>query len=184
MPAARLELAPATATFGTSLGISVGTPIWLHWLRIGRDQTALARKAADKAPAGNVADEMYPAMIAITATAHALDGLYDQIRLYVPKRPKGRPARQRLILETIKQCFLVGTDQQRWLELFDWLDALRDPAVHPEHKAGPALAHPSGWVGNVAAEYVEYSAANAEKALALLEDVLRTCVAKPRPTVP
>jgi hypothetical protein len=166
---------------GTSLEISIGTPVWLHWLRIAKAQTALARAAAAKAPAGRVTDEMYPAMIAITATAHALDGLYDQIRLLAPPRPKGgRPKRQRLILETLKQCFSIGKYWKGWLIEFDWLDQLRDPAVHPEHKTGPVVVHPSGW-GNFAAEYVDYSAANAEKVLALLEDVLRTCVANPKP---
>ncbi len=101
-----MKLNAAVGFSGTSLDISVGTPVWLHWLRIAKTQTALARSAADKAPAGWVIDEMYPAMIAITATAHALDGLYDQIKLFAPPRPKGgRPARQRLILETLKQCF-------------------------------------------------------------------------------
>ncbi len=127
-----------------------------------------------------MADEMHPAMIAITATAHALDGLYDQIRGFAPARRKGRPARQRLILETIRECFNVSKHWKGWLVQFDWLDGLRDPAVHPEHKAGPVVQHPSGW-GGTAPEYVDYSAANAEKALVLLDDVLRTCAENPKP---
>lgn len=194
VPAVRIDLAPAVATSSASLEISVGTPIWLHWLRIAKAQTTLARAGADRAPApaqisvvveprpvGTITDEMYPAMVAIMATAHALDGLYDQIRGFAPSRQgKGRPARQRVILEAIKDCFKVGKHWQRWLVELDWLFALRDPAVHPMHKAGPTVVHPSAW-GNVAAEYADYSADNAERALKLLEDVLRTCVDNAKP---
>ncbi len=184
----------ATATSSASLEISVGTPIWLHWMRIAKAHTALARVGADKAPGpptpgvvfekqqGRITEEMYPAMVAITATAHTLDGLYDQIRILAPlSSRKGRPKRQRVILETLKHAFQVGKHAQIWLAEFDWLYDLRDPAVHPHHKTGPVVAHPSGW-GNFAAEYTEYSADNAERALALLESVLRICVEHPRAT--
>lgn len=193
MPEAHVHTLVASATSSASLAISVGTPIWLHWLRIAKEQTVRARRAANSAPSppslgdvttetvGSVTDEMYPAMVAIAAAAFALDGLYDQVRGLAPPRPaKGRPKRQRLILETLKHAFAVGSYAQGWLVEFDWLDELRDPAVHPKHKAGPAVAHPSGW-GNFAVEYTEYSADNAERALALLQEVLRVCVEKPKP---
>jgi hypothetical protein len=88
-------------------------------------------------------DEMHPAMIAITASAHALDGLYDQLKCVAPKF-SGRPARQRMILETLKQGFSPGKKANVWLSEFDRLDALRDPAVHPEQKSGPPANHPGG----------------------------------------
>jgi hypothetical protein len=84
-----------------------------------------------------------------------------------------------LNLETLKHSFMIGRHAHKWLAAFDWLYALRDPAVHPEHKTGPAVARPSGW-GNFAAEYANYSANNAEKAPALLDEVLEVCVANPR----
>jgi len=193
VPEAHVHTLTASATTSASLSISVGTPIWLHWLRIAKEQTALARRGADTTPspqspgdvttetAGSVTDEMYPAMVAIAAAAFALDGLYDQVRGLAPPRPaKGRPKRQRLILETLKHAFAIGSYAQRWLVEFDWLDELRDPAVHPEHKTGPVVAHPSGW-GNFAVEYTEYSADNAERAMALLQEVLRVCVENPKP---
>ncbi len=193
MPEAHVHTLAASATSSASLSISVGTPIWLHWLRIAKEQTARARHGANTAPsppsagdvttevAGRVTDEMYPAMMAIAAAAFALDGLYDQVRGLAPPRPaKGRPKRQRLILETLKHAFAIGSYAQSWLVEFDWLDELRDPAVHPEHKTGPVVAHPSGW-GNFATEYTEYSANNAERALVLLQEVLRVCVEKPKP---
>ena len=192
MPKAHVHTFAATATSSASLSISVGTPIWLHWLRIAKEQSARARRGANTAPsrpsagevttemAGSITDEMYPAMMAIAAVAFALDGLYDQVRGLAPPRPaKGRPKRQRLILETLKHAFAIGSYAQSWLAEFDWLDELRDPAVHPEHKAGPVVAHPSGW-GNFAAEYTEYSANNAERALALLREVLQVCVETPK----
>jgi hypothetical protein len=193
VPEAHVHTFAASATSSASLSISVGTPIWLHWLRIAKEQTTHARRGANTAPSpllasdvmtemtGSVTDEMYPAMMAIAAAAFALDGLYDQVRSLAPPRPaKGRPKRQRLILETLKHAFAIGSYAQSWLAEFDWLNELRDPAVHPEHKTGPAVAHPSGW-GNFAVEYTEYSADNAERALALLQEVLRVCVEKPKP---
>ena len=175
--------------------LSVGTPIWLHWLRIAKSLTRQARAGADTAPpegsptevvlesdskVGHINDEMYPAMVAIAAVAFALDGLYDQVRDFAPIQFSGRPNRQRRILETLKVAFSVGKYWEGWLVEFDWLDGLRDPAVHPSHVARPVVSHPSGW-GNVPVEYVEYSADNAEKALGLLENVLRKCVENPRP---
>ena len=146
MPKAHVHTFAASATSSASLSISVGTPIWLHWLRIAKEQTARARRGANTAPsppsagevttemAGSITDEMYPAMMAIAAVAFALDGLYDQVRGLAPPRPaKGRPKRERLILETLKHAFAIGSYAQSWLVEFDWLDELRDPAVHPEH---------------------------------------------------
>ncbi len=167
----------ASSTSSASLTLSISTPVWAHWARIAVAQTALARQAASLAPAGSILDEMHPAMIAITAVAHTLDGLYDQLRFVAPVST-GRPKRQRRILETLKCGFVLGRKGQLWLPDFDALFALRDPAVHPQVKQSPPVTHPC-W-GNVAAEYVEYSADSAEWALGLLRDVLRTCVDNPR----
>jgi hypothetical protein len=175
--------------------LQVGAPIWIHWIRIAKAQTALARAGADTAPPpattiaeilaaaeepvrGTMTDEMYPAMIAITAVTSVLDGLYDQLAPFAP--PVAGPAkRHRRILERLKLCFSVGSESHEWLAEFDWLYALRDRQLHPEHKAWRVVAHPSGWP-NVPALYADYSADNAEKALALLEDILRACIAHPK----
>ncbi len=196
MPPVRIDLQPAVATSSASLELQLGAPIWIHWIRIAKVQTALARAGAENAPSpseagavfqeparGTMTDEMYPAMLAIAAVTSVLEGLYDQLKPHAPrvqgKRP-GRPNRKNAIVERLKLCFHVGRQSHGWLVELGWLYGLRDRQLHPEHKAWPVVAHPSGW-GNVPALYADYSADNAENALALLEDVLRTCVENPKP---
>jgi len=154
----------------------VSTPLWLHWARIARDQTAVARRAADASPNGSVLDEMHRSMNAISAVAHALDGLYGIFRPIAPPFAPGT-ARHRVILETFKHGFKLGKKGHDWLGEFDWLDGLRDPAIHPEVKFSEPT--PTRW-GNVAAEYALYSAESAERALNLLYDVLRTLLGNPK----
>jgi hypothetical protein len=196
VPPVQIKLDPATAVSSASLELQLGAPIWIHWIRIAKAQTALARAGAEKAPPppridavvqevrGTMTDEMYPAMIAIIAATTVLDGLHDQLQPYAPapasRRSGGRPNRQNSIVERLKLCFDVGKQSHRWLDDFGWLYGLRDRQLHPEHKAWPVVAHPSGW-GNVPILYADYSADNAEKALALLRDVVQTCVASPKP---
>lgn len=198
MPPVRINLAPAVSRSSASLELQLGAPIWIHWIRIAKAQTALARAGAEAAPPppilgevirsrvwGTMTDEMYPAMIAITAVTFVLDGLYDQLKAIVPAAPSSRkcgdrPNRGNSIVERLKLCFNVGKQSHNWLGEFGWLYGLRNPAVHPEHKPWPVVVHPSGW-GNVAALYADYSADSAEKALSLLEAVLRACVDSPKP---
>jgi hypothetical protein len=198
MPPVRIDLNPAVAESSAVLDeLQIGAPIWIHWIRIAKAQTALARGGAETAPPpaatilaalqepvrGTMTDEMYPAMIAIITVTIVLDGLYDQLKPFAPVVPRSvdhRPNRQNSIVERLKLCFSVGKQSHRWIGEFEWLYGLRHPAVHPKHKAHPVVAHPSGW-GNVPALYADYSADNAEKALALLENVLRTCVDNPKP---
>jgi hypothetical protein len=197
MPPVRLGLQPAVATSSASLDLQLGAPIWIHWISIAKVQTELARAGAERAPSppkagavfqeparGTMTDEMYPAMLAITAVTSVLEGLYDQLRPHAPSVPgkrSGRPNRKNAIIERLKLCFHVGMKSHGWLVELGWLYGLRDRQLHPEHKVWAVVAHPSGW-GNVPALYADYSAHNAEKALALLEDVLRTCVENPKPT--
>jgi hypothetical protein len=182
-------------TSSASLTLDVGTPLWLHWMRIAKSTAKQARRAAGTAPeapaigallsaddeeVGHVNHEMYPAMVAITATAFALDGMYDQVRDFAHTPFKAGVPRQRQILETLKVGFSIGKVSHAWLPRFDWLFGLRDRAAHHDHQARPTVQHPSGW-GNLPAEYSDYSAGNAEKALALFEDVLSKCVDHPKP---
>lgn len=175
----------ATLTFSGVATPQMSMPLWFHWAQIAKQQAALSRAAATAYPAGNMLDEMHPAMIAITATAIALDGLYDQVAFVDAALPQGsspsdsRPPRQRVILERLKRAFALGKKGHDWLIEFDRLDALRDPAVHPEETLAPPTPHPR-W-GNTALEVSLYSAEAAEWAFALLLDVLTTCVANPKP---
>jgi hypothetical protein len=53
------------------------------------------------------------------------------------------------------------------------------PRGSPASKSRPVTPHPSR-PGGAAAEYAEYSADTAERALAFLHDVLQTCVDHPK----
>lgn len=196
---------PPGAAFSMGKGVPGGAaitiPLWLYWMRIAHlqaaaaaaaaftpDEFALTRAALDtpgtklELPEGkSPSREMFAAMVAVTATAHALDGLYGVIKpLVLP--PASSAARHRQILECLKLGFRLGRLGHAWLADFDWLDDLRDAAVHSEETLRPIVPVKPGAVQAFQGfEASRYSAPNAERAAALAETVIRTCVANPKP---
>jgi hypothetical protein len=89
------------------------------------------------------------------------------------------PPRHRRILEAVKHAFSVGAKQHVWRDELAWLFGLRDAAVH--HGARPRTPVASARFKNlVAPETLAFSREGAERAWALLLDVVRTCLASPK----
>ena len=94
-------------------------------------------------------------MKAVSATAHALDGLYGTlVRLDPPIVPSAtvdtwvekKTKRTARILETLKLGFGVGAEATDWIKEFAWLFKLRDAAVTMPQRRGrrsPIRACPS-----------------------------------------
>jgi hypothetical protein len=123
--------------------------------------------------------EFQASLVAVTASALALDALYGAA-ISEQLRRQGPTGRRRVgrVLESLKHAFETGPVNQDWANEFKWLFALRDAGVHPEEKPKPSAQHPLGM--NLSPEYVQYSVESAERAVAFALSVLRRCVDFPR----
>jgi hypothetical protein len=86
--------------------------------------------------------EFQASLVAVTASALALDALYgaaisEQLRGSWSKRPR----RAGKIHESLKLAFDTGPVNKRWAAEFTWLFAQRDAGVHPEEKPQPSDRH-------------------------------------------
>jgi hypothetical protein len=124
-------------------------------------------------------------MVAIAASAHALDALYGSsvvpasLRANFKDKRTSRPA---AIREALKAPFDTGPINRRWVAEFDWLFGLRDAAAHAEETSRPSLPHPIG--SNVSHERATYRVEAAERAVGFVLDVFTWCVDHPRPSLP
>jgi hypothetical protein len=160
------------------LGIKRVSPLWLEWVAVAHEHAAEARKHAGPPELGS--REFRGAMVAVTAAAFALDGLYGAVKPLL-NPPASSAPRQRQILEVLKLGFQLGSKAHEWLPEFDWLDDVRDPAVHHGEAPQAQVSHPEIDDLHIAVESRDFSAASAERAVALVLDVVRTCFASPKP---
>ena len=85
--------------------------------------------------------ETFAALVAVSAAAHALDGLYGTVKPLV--RTNFADANRRgQILKTLELGFDVGwVAQTHWASEFDWLYQIRDGAVHHAEAMRPMVTH-------------------------------------------
>jgi hypothetical protein len=175
--------------------IKIQTRLMLHWARISVEQERLAREGraalAEQAEEARrrgedlhleLDREMHPAMIAVAGAAHALEALYGEIRgLVQPESVEAwERVRQHGRWAEVQGALVLGfeVEPERWHSELGHLFKLRNDVVHPKTALKEAKQHPLGV--NTAPEYVAYSAEGAARVVALLLDVLTTCVDVPR----
>ena len=182
-----------------SVGVSVaiGTHIWIHWLnvaserhqaaRVARERTlSLASQGVDSGDARRA--ELHASMVGISASAHAIDGLYGELKPlgYVPPAleqtwEQNRAPRHRRIFETLKTGCRLGAKTNAWPSQFEALYKLRDQVVHHELAHRPSVPHPSGLPNlNVAQEMADYCVENVAASLDLAINVAVTAIESPR----
>ena len=125
--------------------------------------------------------EFDTSLVAVAASAHALDALYgstaipDSIRA---QRSKNRTKRHGKIREALKAVFITGAVNSTWTTEFRWLFELRDAAAHTEEKPKPTMPHPLGQ--HIAPEHVHYSTESADRATSFALSVITWCINNPR----
>ena len=173
--------------------ILITTHLWLVWLRIAIERAKVARHARDQImSSGGQGDaswmdqEFEASVVAVAASAHALDALYGSIVIPQSLRDRwpqrGGPPRPSKIREALKQPFDTGPVNHKWIREFDELFDLRDAAAHAEEAPKPSVPHPIG--SNTSPEYVNYSVESAEQAVTFALSVFRWCVDHPRRNLP
>lgn len=189
------------ANLGATGSIRVGrvtlrANLWVTWLDIAfeRRRTAeRAREAADTAAglgeeyAEFLGDEMRASMVAVSASAHAIDAFYgavDQLAELPDELreawKENRTKRAGRILETIKRAFKVGPRAANWSDDLVWLFDLRDAAVHHEPADHESVPHPGGYT-NVGRESLNYSAETAARATEVALDLITGSIESPFP---
>ncbi|MHB8660093.1 MAG: hypothetical protein ACYC91_19570 [Solirubrobacteraceae bacterium] len=182
-------------------------PLWLVWSRLASQHadTADAARVPDRYvdatslalanPGSSVDDylatdeprpaegtpEFDAALVAIVASALAIDGLYGAVKPLI-KPPPSTAKRQRQIIETLKLGFSIGRESHRWLNELDWLFETRDVAVHhaEQLRVMQILRVTDETVLVSSAEAFLFSAPNGRRAADFCAEVIRTCLAKPK----
>jgi hypothetical protein len=156
----------------------MSVPLWIYWWRIAEERADAAEKD------GLAGDGMEASMVAILASASALEGMRGSLGQHTdcPLPKLAQATRQEAkIMETLKRCFVVGRQMQSWTESLDWLFELRDPVVHSEEKLRKGVVSSDNPNLIVPVESRDYSPASAKKAVGLVREIVGTCVMKPKP---
>jgi hypothetical protein len=168
--------------------VLVTTHMWIWWAEIAIDHEAEARSARESAAAGRplglaLSAETRAAMVAMSASAHALDAVYGAVKARLPAAREG-DTRWSNVLEMLKRGFEIRGDAGggRWAREFEWLFDVRDAAVHFKESQNPTEPHPLGT--RTGRENVTYSLEPAERAVLLMFEVLDVCTSSPRDSHP
>ena len=189
----------AMASMATlSARVTIKTHFWLHWSEIALDREAAAGRARQEAEQmrkedGNVAKplgrELQAAIVAIVASAFAVDAFYGAIKPLILIPPeleeawkKNATPRHARVFETLKIGFSFGKAGMRWAAELGWLFNTRDGAVHFEENSQEPQLHPTGT--QTAPELITYSFEATRHALDLLTEILDVCSRTPRASLP
>lgn len=168
--------------------VPMSTSFLAQWINIALKQEAIAREDRERANAAGedrqrwieaVQDELQASMVAISASAHAIDALYGTTRDLIDLPPgtverwtENRTPRGGQILETLKCACELRRHAARWGGEFSWLFDLRDSAVHHESPLNEPVPHPGDPTGShVAKELADYELGAATRATNLAVEV-------------
>lgn len=179
-------------------GYSIGS-LWHEWgqvaVRSERDAWTHRRLLISGYEAGGANnihpawnDELVASMVAVAASAHALDAMYGQLvnedvrRMARLGDDAGREAHIRACLS--RRFKIDNATGKRWAGEFRWLFDLRDAAVHAHAQPRAHALHPSGIRVYGSTLEVDYCAESAARAVDLLLAVLTHATSAPRTTDP
>ncbi|HUC00400.1 MAG TPA: hypothetical protein VMS11_11290 [Solirubrobacterales bacterium] len=161
----------------------MSTAIWSTWWKIADEHAAEARREANR-NGEMMGDVMEEAMVAIAAAASAVGGFAASIRLHseVERFDQAEePSASWLVMETLKRASKLGPRTNHFQAEVKWLFNLRDPLVHPGEKMREPVPHMDRPDVQVSVESSSYSAANAERAVRLVRELVTACRASARP---
>jgi hypothetical protein len=171
--------------------------IWDRWLAIAGSETSRAEVAhkrllesidgTDQERGDALEAEFNAALLAVAATAFAIDAFYSSVKERVPPHPdeelwaKNRTAREKRVVEVFKLAFMLKGDRATLvLGFLKRLFRLRGEAVHPPSKFQPPILHEDLGVG-VEWRLVTYTAKTARAVLDSTGNVFRHVLDNPKP---
>ena len=191
----RLSFNPKTGDLeGPSPTAELRTDIFDDWLRIAErasDDSEAARRDALEAPlddneafTSSVQREFEASMIAVAASAFALDAFFASVVEHAPEVRISAESRDAEIFETFKRAFALS--HARFTSLREPLRMsfrFRRDAVHPPATWAEPVLHP---VFNLGMEprFVRFRAENAINAQLLARKLIAECVRNPKQKYP
>lgn len=135
-------------------------------------------------PEGEV-PELDASVLAIAASAFALDAFYGATEKMVKRPLSEKASRHRQIFELLKHGFKVGRNQGKWKAELEWLFDTRDSSVHHREEERPLVPRISTGEVTVlsAPEASAFSAESARRAADFAVEVYRFCLMNPKPPV-
>lgn len=174
----------------SSMITELRTDIFDHWLGIAEQASSEAEAARRVALEAGLDDnetfndalerEFRASMVAIVASAFAIDAFYASVLEHAPGTRVVANARDAATFETLKRAFSLSSEQQAALrEPLRRVFRLRDHAVHPPATwVAPAL-HPAFNLG-MEPRFVQFRAENAINAQMLARKLIAVCLRKPK----
>jgi hypothetical protein len=178
----------------SSMVTELRTDIFDDWLRIAErasDDSAAARRDALKTPleekeafASAVQREFEAAMIAVAASAFALDAFFASVVEHAPDARVATKSRHTTIFETFKRAFKLRSAQLATIrEQLRIIFLFRREVVHPPATWAEPILHP---VFNLGMEprFVRFRAENAISAQLIARKLIAVCVRNPKKKYP
>lgn len=164
--------------------------LWISWTRIAVKQEAVARSARQRATWLNqegkycgdeLNEELEAVLVAITASANALEAVYGGLLTRAPSLvpPDSTRPDWRKVLLALEACFEVDPQKlQTWRTRFERLFTIkRNAVVHFKEPSRALEVHPLGL--RTSPEHCEYTLEEGELSVGLVLDVLTTCGSSP-----
>ena len=161
--------------------IKMKANFWSNWSDIAVDHARIARRergvlvdwwSRGDTTAHPMVAEMNASLVAIAATAFAIDAFHADVAPLLGRNPDARVARGKTrayVLDTFRQGV---PEAKTWQKEFDWLFRTRDAEVHPISEFAPPVPHPAV-ASNVSVEVVRYSVEGSDRAVDILVRVWR-----------
>lgn len=163
-------------------GISMRQNMWARWLEVADAHELDARRAFEAILAGNINElgsELRNSLVAITASAMAVEALYEDVVYLMPPRRKLNRADQQFSDLFTAAFGLAPEDAETLRADLGWLFARRNEAAHPYTEGGPPQRHPAGF--DTGAELSRFNAVQSRRALQVLLRVLGQAEQPPLP---
>jgi hypothetical protein len=170
--------------------------MWDRWLEISSNEVGAAEAAhkrlleslgaPDTERGAALESEFNAALLAIAASASAIDAFYASVKQRIPPHPderawaKNRTARDKRIVEVFKIAFVLKREHPKEIaSLLRTLFTLRGQAVHPPSKFQPPSYHRDLDAG-VEWRFGQFSAENARAAFDSTAKLLRHLLGVPK----
>jgi hypothetical protein len=188
---ATVHAVPATASGEMAMPIAVllTSNFDVKWFQISLEHERAALDARDRAIAAADGssemgaafdDELKAAMVAIAASAFAIDAMYTKLSDMLDPADRPRASdRVGFIVETLKAALELGKRGHAWQSSIPGLFEQRDELVHFRGKPYESRMHPTG-KSAVSRENVTYTAEAMTSAVDLAFEVLTTAYQSPR----
>jgi hypothetical protein len=181
---AQRETDVALGKRSAGMGVAMRQIMWARWLDIAVDHELVARQAFNELVTRRHSDplgrDFLASLVAMTASAHALEAVYGDIKYLIPAQRKlGR--RYKDLLHAIRVAFGVSqTDYEGLAAEFAWLFPVRDLAVHPYTETLPTKPHPIPGV-NSDVLHSNFNAVQSGRAVDIVMAILTFAESPPHP---